>query len=404
MNGLLSGVRILAVEQAIAGPYGTMVLADLGAEVIKIEPPEGEAARRLAGPGHRGELFYYLAFNRNKKSVVLDLATASGKKAFYGLVEKCDAVWDNFRPGVMERLGADYETLKKINPKLICCSLSGYGSTGPYIHRPSFDVIVQAISGILSVTGEPGRPPVRPGPPLADMVAGLFAAVGVVSALVRRAETGEGQRLEVSLLDSCVSLLAYHLSFYFCAGIVPGPQGSGHLGLAPYGAFKAKDGYMALGVSWPRVARVIGAEWLSDDPRFSTLEARVKNQNELKAIMEDRLSKASVEQWLALFEAEDMPAGPVQTVDEAARDPQVQHRNMVLSLAHPHGGEVKLAGNPVKAEAIDESRYTAPPTLGQHTDEVLSKLLGYSAEDIARLKREQEEHAAELARHLHKQL
>ncbi|MFH1087195.1 MAG: CoA transferase [Chloroflexota bacterium] len=404
LHGPLAGIRIVAIENAIAGPYGSMIMADLGAEVIKVEPPEGEISRRFAGPRHKGESFYFMAFNRNKKSVTLDLGTPRGHRAFCELTGKADVFWHNLRPAAIEQLGLGYGSLSKANRRLIMCSLSGYGSSGPYCDRPSYDVIGEAVSGTLSITGEPGQRPVRPGPPIADLATGMFGAIGVLSALAKRAETGVGQELEVAMLDASVSWLTYYFSYFFVSGLVPGPQGSGHLGLSPYGVYRTKDRYIALGVSWPRVARAIGADWLVDDPRFRDLEGRVKHKAELDRTIEEHLAKATAEQWLSVFEAEDIAAGPVLTIEEASRDPQVQHRNMVLKMEHPLGGEIRLVGNPVKMTGVGQEEYQPPPTLGQHTHDVLSGILDYSDDAIASLKAEEREHAPERARHVFKQL
>ncbi|MEW6034415.1 MAG: CoA transferase [Chloroflexota bacterium] len=404
MNGPLSGIRVLALSHAQAGPYGSMLLADLGAEVIKVEPPPtGDMGRSFGGPSHQGESYYFLAYNRGKKSLVLDLGTELGKKAFYDLVRASDVVWDNYRPGVMRRLGADYETLKELNPRIICSSISGFGASGPYCDLPAYDIIAQGMSGIMSITGEPGRPPLRTGPAIADFTAGTMAALGVCAAIAGRERTGRGQRVEVSLLDSCLSLLSYHLSYYFCSGEVPGPTGSGHLSLIPYGAYQTSDGFITLGISWPRAARTLGLDWMIDDPRFSTREARWQNREEFERIFSERLRQASSEQWLALMRQDDIAAGPVNTLDKVAADPQVQHNRMVLNIKHPRGGEVRLVGNPVKMPGGIEEEYPPPPTLGQHNDEVLRGLLGYSQEMVKALRRQEEAHAAELERHLHKE-
>lgn len=402
MKGPLSGYRIIDLSRALAGPYGTMLLAFLGAEVIKIEPPGGEGGRRYPAADHKGESFFFLAFNINKKGITLDLGTESGKEAFYDLVKVSDVVLDNFRPGVMERLGADYETLKKINPRIISCSVSGYGSTGPYSDRGSLDIVALASSGILSMTGEPGGRPIRPGVPMADLTAAMLNAFAVASALAYRERTGDGQEIDISLLDACVSLCAYELSYYFCSGDIPGPLGSGHLVLVPFGIYKCKEGYLALGPAWPRMTTVIGAEWMTDDPRFKDAEARIKHREEFNHALEEHLAKATASEWSDLFTLEDIPSAAVKNLAEVAADPQVSARNMILTLPHPLGGEIKLVGNPVKMSTIDESEYTAPPTEGQHNIEVLSGILGYSEEKIKKLRKEEEGHREELALHLAK--
>lgn len=249
MAGHLDGYRVLDLSRAIAGPYGAMILGDLGTEVIKIESPGGDLSRFFPSPSHHGESFYYMAFNRNKKSLTLDLVTTAGRETLYDLVKVSDVVWDNFRPGVMERLGADYETIKKLNPKIISCSISGYGATGPYVGRPSVDAVVQGIVGTLSTTGEPGGRPIKPGFPAADILGGLFGAIAVLSVLAHRERTGEGRGIDVELLGSMMSAMAYEFSYYLCSGIVPGPMGSGHQALLPYGVHKCKEGYVAIGPS-----------------------------------------------------------------------------------------------------------------------------------------------------------
>ncbi len=402
MAGPLSRYRILDLSRAIAGPYGSMILGDLGAEVIKIEPPGGEISRLFPGPNHEGESFYYMAFNRNKKAITLDLGTSAGKEAFYDLVKISDVVWDNFRPGVMERLGADYESVRKINPKIISCSISGYGATGPYVDRPSVDIVVQGIAGTLSTTGEPGRRPLKPGFPAADILGGLFGVIAVISALAERERTGEGKRIDVEMLGSMMSAMAYEFSYYLCSGIVPGPMGSGHLALLPYGVYKCKEGYVAIGPSWPRLAKVIGADWMIDDPRFVKGEDRLKHREEFNQAIEEHLAKAPADDWLELFYVEDIIAGPINTLDKTAADPQVKARNMILNLPHPLGGNVRLVGNPIKMEGITEEEYTAPPTLGQHNSEILQGLLKYSDEKLAKLRDEEKKHALELLARLEK--
>jgi len=401
MTGPLTGVRVLAMEQVLAGPYGSMILGDLGAEVIKIEPPTGEFIRvSNPPPHHKGESGYLLAFNRNKKSVVLDLMTKTGLEAFYDLVKISDVVWDNNRAGVMERLRADYDKLKNINPKIITCSVTGYGRTGPYANWPSFDIIAQGMAGLLLQTGQPGGPPIKPAPALADISGALFGTIGVIAALWHRERTGEGQRVETNLLDGAMALLSMHYAIYFLSGVVPPPIGAGHLQAMPFGAYKTKDGWITIGAGWPRMARTLGIEWTIDDPRFNTLDNRLKNRGELEAIITEALSKMDSETWVELLHADDFACGSVYNLDQAPQDPQIQHNNMILTLNHSLGGQIKLVGNPIKMASIDAGEYTAPPTMGQHTHQVLSEILGYSEEKIAKLKAEQDEHFAEMKSHV----
>ncbi|MDP6102811.1 MAG: CoA transferase, partial [Dehalococcoidia bacterium] len=289
-----------------------------------------------------------------------------------------------------------------LNPGIICCSITGFGTSGPYKDMPAYDIIAQGMSGIMSITGEPDRPPVRTGPAIADFTTGMFAAIGVCAAVVGRAQTGKGRKVEVSLLDSCLSLLSYHMSYYFCSGEVPGPLGSGHLSLIPYGAYQTRDGFITVGVSWPRVARTLGLDWMIDDPRFNTQEARWLNREEFEKVFGERLRQATSEQWLKLMRMDDIAAGPVNTLDAAAADPQVQHNRMVLNIEHPSGGEVKLVGNPIKMPGSIDEKYSPPPTLGQHNDEILRGLLGYSEETIREMEKQEQSRAAELGAHLHK--
>ncbi len=403
MGGPLSGYRVTDLSRGIAGAYGSMILGDLGAEVVKIEAPVGVSHGMHPGPNHKGESFHYLAFNRNKKSLTLDLGTPSGKEVFYDLVKISDVVWENFRPGVLERLGADYETIKKVNPRIISCSISGYGSSGPYRDRPALDVVAQGVAGTLSTTGEPGGRPTRPGFPAADVLGGLFSVLSVTSALAYRERTGEGQRIEIALLDCMVSVMAYDFCYYFLSGVVPGPIGSQHRGLAPYGIYKCKEGYVVIAGSWPKVAKLIGADCMIDDPRFKELKDRVEHREEFTQLLEAYLAKEPADYWAELFRKEQIIGGPLNTIDKTVVDPQVQARNMILTLPHYLGGEVKLTGNPAKLAGIEEDKYTAPPVLGQHNDEILRGLLKYSDENIKKLREEEQKHSKELMPHLRKQ-
>lgn len=390
MTGPLTGVRVLATEQILAGPYGSMILGDLGAEVIKIEPPAGEQIRvSNPPPSHKGEPGYFLAFNRNKKSIVLHLKTKTGLQAFYDLVKISDVIWDNNRAGVMERLKVDYDTLKQINPKIICCSVTGYGGSGPGAGRPSYDIIAQGMAGLLLQTGEPGGNPIKPAPALADISGALFGALGVIAALWHRERTGQGQRVETNLLDGAMALLSMHYALYFLNGVVPPPVGAGHLQAAPFGAYKTQDGWITIGASWPRIARTLGIEYIIDDPRFTTLEDRLKNRKELDAIITEALSRMSSETWLEILRRDDIACGPIYNLDQAPQDSQIQYNNMILTLNHSLGGKIKLVGNPIKMPSIHTEEYTAPPTMGQHTHQVLAELLGYSHEEIEGLEAEQ---------------
>lgn len=400
---LLEGIRILDFSHAISAPYCTMILGDLGAEIIKVEPPEGESSRATSGPFFKGETFFNLAFNRNKKSVILDIGTEAGKEAFLDLAKISDVLVNNYRAGALERAGISYDSLKKVNPKIICCSVVGYGSASPYKERPAYDVVILAESGAISVIGQPGGHPVRPGIPLADMAGSLFACIGILAALRKREQTDSGSKVEVSLLSATMSMLAYQFSYYWVSGIVPKPiDRSGHLMSVPYGIYKTKEGFIALGACWPRIARVIGAEWLMEDPRFKDIHERIEHRVELNDIIEEYLAQAPAKDWVELCKEEDIPAGVVRTLDEVAVAPEVLPENIILTMEHPLGGNIQLVGNPIKTEDVLEKDYTPPPTLGQHTDEILTGLLGYSKEKIDRLKEEEKKHAQERAARISK--
>jgi crotonobetainyl-CoA:carnitine CoA-transferase CaiB-like acyl-CoA transferase len=404
IKGPLTGVRVLDMTQAHAGPFGSQILGDMGAEVIKIESPEGDMIRK-APPWHDNNpalSYYAMALGRNKRCIVLDMYTKTGKEALYDLVKVSDVVFDNFRAGSMERLGADYETLKKINPKIISCSISGYGSSGPYANQPSFDDIAQGISGMAGLCGEPGGRPMRSGGAVADISAGIYAAFGIVIALYEREHTGKGRKVEVNLIDATMSLLANHFQNYFISGKVPPPQGSIHPILPTLGYFKTKDGYVAIGPSWPRLARAINREDMIEDPRFSDILAQIMNHGAFVKELEGALQEADSEDWVELLRAEDIPSGPINTLDKVVEDPQVIHNKTVISMEHPEYGKVRAIACPIKVIDGIEGENTPAGLVGEHTDEVLKEALGYSDEKIANLKKEQEEHAEELEPHLHK--
>ena len=391
----LEGIRILDLSQILAGPFATRMLGDLGAEVIKIEQPGvGDGARHFEPYFLHGESAYFLAFNRNKKGITLNLQKPEAREVLYDLVRISDVVLDNFRPSVLPRLGVDYETLKKVNPKIITCSISGFGQEGPYRDRPAFDGVVQAMGGVMSVTGEPGGPPMYSGFPIGDVGGGYAAVVGVVTALLKRERTGEGSRVDISLLDVQVSLQAHLGQFYLVSGQVPQPIGNSHPSNVPVGAFLCKDGrYIQIHCATQRAyeslarclaANVEGLADLTSDPRFASPRDRLENRQALEEILRNVFRTRSVDGWVELLEREGVPAGPVNTFDRVLSDPQVLLRNMVAEVPHPVQGTYKAAGNPIKMG--QEERFAAPPTLGQHTDEILGGLLRYPAERIQSLR------------------
>ena len=390
-TGPLKGIRIIDLSMMLAGPTGSMLMGDLGAEIIKVEPIPGDDTRTTPPYFYGENSAYFWSINRNKKSVSLDLKSPEGRQVLYDLVKKADVVFDNYRPGVLERLQIDYETLKRYNPKIISCSISSFGYTGPYRDRPGYDLIVQAMSGGMSITGEPGGSPVRAGIPLGDLVGGLMAVHGVLAAYIHREKTGEGQRLEVSLLDVQVYLLTYIAQYYFHSGKIPGPIGSAHQSLVPYQAFRTKDIQIVIVAQvdhhFKRLCEAIGKPEWAEDPRFATRPARLENRSILIPMMEAHLMTRNADEWLEAIHKAGVPAGPINTLDRVLSDPQVLAREMVVETDGPGKDPVKTIGNPLKVEKTPANTFTRPPLLGEHTREVLLSILGYSAEKIDILKK-----------------
>jgi crotonobetainyl-CoA:carnitine CoA-transferase CaiB-like acyl-CoA transferase len=392
MVRLLEGVTVLDLTRMLAGPYGALLLADLGAEVIKVEDPVGgDPVRSMGPPFIQGESAYFISINRNKKSLTLDLTTPRGREVFLRLVQKADVVLDNFRPGILERLGVAYSALRRINPRIVACSISGFGQDGPYRSLPAFDLILQAMGGAMSITGEPNRDPVRMGIPMGDLAGGLFGAMAVSAALFQRERTGEGRYIDLSLLDCQASLLTYVAQYFLVTGEVPGPVGSAHASAVPYQAFKTEDIHIVIAIFterfWSQFCNVIGRPDLVEDPRFATNRERHAHRHDLVPILEGIFATRTGEEWLKDLRAEGIPSGPINTVDRVLSDPQVLHRGMVLEVDHPVCGRLKVVGNPVKVLPADGEALRPPPVLGQHTEEVLRRA-GYSTEEINSLRGE----------------
>jgi len=389
----LDGVRILDLTRMLTGGYAAMLLGDLGAEVIKIEAPgKGDPLRRMPPHFYKGESAYFLSISRNKKSVTLDLRKDEGREVFHRLVEVSDVVFDNFRPGVLERLGADYDTLKKIKPDIICCSISSYGHTGPLKNGPGFDLVIQALSGMMSYTGEPGRVPVRMGAPMGDLAGSLFAVFAVSAALYAREKTGEGRFIDLSLLDCLISLHTYVSEYYWLGGQLPQLIGSGHMSVVPYRAYRTRDGFLTVAIFvekfWAGLCNVIGRPELGRDERYDSTAKRLERRAEVDAVLEEVFPLKTTEDWMKLLEAEGVPAAPVLTIDRVFEHPQVLERGMVVEVEHPAGGVIKMIGNPVRQPEVDEQPLAPTPRLGQHTDEVLRRLLNYDEERLSRLRSE----------------
>lgn len=384
----LSGIKVIDLTRILSGPFATMTLADLGADVIKIETPAGDDTRQWGPPFIEGESAYYLSVNRNKKSIVLNLKEEKGKEVFYKLVKDADVVVENFRPGTLKRLGADYDTLKEINPGIILASISGFGQTGPYAQKPGYDVLAQGMGGLMSVTGEPGRPPVKAGFSIADIGTGMWAIIGILAALRERDRSGKGQWIDVSLLDTIISWQAYFAGNYFATEEDPEPLGGAHPNIVPYQVFEASDGYFILAVGndqlWQKCIDAINDDVLRDE-KYATNPGRVKHREELVKLLNDKFKEKTVREWVAIFEEVKIPVGPINKLSDILNDPHVKEREMVVEKDHPVIGQLKMLGIPVKLSRTPGEIKTVPPALGEHTDQVL-KELGYSDADIVALK------------------
>ena len=381
----LNGIKVIDLTHMLAGPYAGMVIADLGAEVVKIEPlASGEMTRSLlqSDPNYSFKNFgaYFLTLNRNKKSVSLDLKSEKGLHIFYDLVKSADVVLNNFSAGVVKKLKIDFNSLKHVNPRIITCSITGFGETGPHSSRPAYDQIVQAYSGGMSVTGPDAETPTRAGIPIGDLGSGLYSVIGILSALLSREQTTMGQHIDMSLLDVQISLLTYMATMQTLSDIDPEPIGNAHFVHVPYNSFTTQNGFVVIAVItdafWEALLNVVNVDSLRD-AKFSKSVDRLKNQEFIEAELNKILSTKPSEFWIKALNDAKVPCGPINTFSQALSDEQVIHRNMVVEVEHPDGGKVKMPGNPVKLSYTNEDSYTPPPHLGKNTKEILKEWAGY---------------------------
>ena len=384
--GPLAGIVVLDLTQILAGPMCTMVLADMGADVVKIEKPQGgDDNRRMGPPFIKDWSAGFLAVNRNKRSLVLDLRGESGRDVFLRLVMGADVVVENFRPGVMERLGLGYEKLSAIKPGLVYCTISGFGSTGPARNRGGFDLVAQGVSGLMSITGHPDMPPAKVGVPITDLTAGLYGANGIMAACIHALKTGQGQMVDTSLMEAGVAYTVWESSVYFAEGEIPGPLGSAHRVSAPYQALRTKNGYLNLGAAtqptWEQLCRAIGREDLMEDDRFRNPWDRKAREKELAALLEETFSTQDTEQWLELLDAAGVVAGPIYNMEQVYQDPQVLAREMLVDMEDPDLGTIHNIGVPVKLSETPGSIRRRAPALGEHSVEVLLER-GFSQAEV----------------------
>jgi len=388
----LNGIRVLDLSRVLAGPYCTMVLGDLGADVIKVESPEGDETRAWGPPfagGAQGESAYYLCVNRNKRSMVVNFQTAEGQAILHELAKRSDVLVENFRPGTLARFSLDYQVVSVLNPNLIYCSITGFGQTGPLRDRPGYDFMIQAMGGLMSITGEPDGKPMKVGVAIADLFAGQNAVIAILAALQARTQTGRGQQLDISLFDSQVGMLANVASNYLISGNLPKRYGNAHANIVPYQSFQASDAWFVIAVGndkqFARLCEIIGKSELAQDSRFVTNSGRVEHRDEYIDLLKPSFLEKTASEWLSALERAGIPCGPINTLDKVFGEPQVGAREMLIHMHHPEIDHLRLVGSPLKFSETPVDYKLPPPRLGEHTKDILTNLLGYSTDRIQEL-------------------
>jgi len=391
MGGAIEGIRVVDLSHVLAAPTATMFLADLGAEVIHIEPPCGDDAREygpfIKQPG-KNRSGYFISLNRNKKSMVLNLKHASGRKILRELIQKSDVLVENFRPTTMKKLGFSWEEIQKINPRMIYASISGFGHDAPceYAERPAYDIVAQAYSGMMSITGPAEGPPCRAGSSIADIFAGHQAAIGILAALMHREKTGRGQYYDGSMLDGLFAVLESAVVRYTIDGVIPRPLGSAHPSISPFQAFKTKDSWIIVAIGndslWTKFCKILEREDLLNDLRFNSNPARTENIKALAGVIQEEMNKKTTAKWIDIFKKAELPYSPINNMKKICEDPIIKHRNMLVEVEQPIAGKVKIAGSPIHLSETPGKIYAHAPLLGEHTEEILREILGYSRQEI----------------------